>query len=63
MSDQPQGAFSTTFKEQVVLRIQAGERLALWGQDTHCFISARKLRYVYLVPVKPNHHRPDDAQI
>lgn len=28
MSDQPQRAFSTGFKESVVLRLQAGERLA-----------------------------------
>ena len=28
MSDQPQRAFSTAFKEQVVLRLRAGERLA-----------------------------------
>jgi transposase len=28
MSDQPQRAFSTAFKESVVLRLQAGERLA-----------------------------------
>jgi transposase len=28
MSDQPQRAFSTTFKESVVLRLRAGERLA-----------------------------------
>src|SRR5471030_2992912 len=28
MSDQPQRAFSTAFKESIVLRLQAGERLA-----------------------------------
>ena len=28
MSDQPQRAFSTAFKEGVALRLQAGERLA-----------------------------------
>lgn len=28
MSDQPQRAFSTAFKESVVLRLRAGERLA-----------------------------------
>ncbi len=29
MSDQPQRTFSTAFKESVVFRVRAGERLAL----------------------------------
>jgi transposase len=33
MSDQPQRAFSTAFKESVVLRLQAGERLAALADE------------------------------
>jgi len=33
MSDQPQRAFSTAFKESVVLRLRAGERLAAVAEE------------------------------
>ncbi len=33
MSDQPQRAFSTAFKESVILRIEAGERLAAVAEE------------------------------